>query len=73
MIENIEEIINRLKENGCRNDIVEALYNISKEDNEADITFLLEKYRQELQDSIDCDCRLIDCTDCLIFKLEHKG
>lgn len=72
MIENINEIIYRLKENGCRNDIIEILCQLSMKGDETSLILLLKKYRQELQDFIDSECRLIDYLDCLIFKIEHK-
>ena len=70
MDENIVNIVNDLKNNGCRKDIIDVFYLLFVKNNKTEIIHVIRKYRQELQKTIDDEGKLIDCIDYLIYELE---
>lgn len=72
MFKNVDEVVLNLLENGCRQDIIDAYYHYYIENDIISITYMLRKYRQELQDIMDREGRQIDCLDCMMYEIEHN-
>lgn len=68
----VDSTLAELLENGCRKDIIDKFYRLSTEQDMTGLILTLTKYRQELNDRMLTDGKLIDCIDYLIYHLEKK-
>lgn len=62
--------VSELQKNGCKEDVIFKINQLTSENDKPEIMLILRKYRHELKNELDADGKLIDCVDYLIYNLE---